>query len=287
MTTKCRSRRGFLKRSSSLALALALGSAGKLVAQEVEKTGMPIKNIGVQLYTLRSLLAQDFPGTLQAVADIGYTELEFAGYYERSPESITALLKQLGLTAPSSHLPVDVIRDKLDWALDTAQAMGHRYLVVPWLAPAQRKTLDQYKALAELLNRAGERCQARGIQLAYHNHDFEFQAIENVRPYDLLLESTQAQLLTMELDLFWIAKAGLDPLDYFAAYPNRFSLCHVKDMNTEGDMVDVGSGVLDFATILTAAKNVGVQHFFVEHDEPEKPLQSIKNSYGALSALRI
>ena len=147
--------------------------------------------------------------------------------------------------------------------------------------------MEQYEALAETLNRAGEQCLETGVQLCYHNHDFEFTPIDGTLPYDLLLELTEPALLAMELDLFWICKAGLDPLDYFARYPGRFPLCHVKDMQSDGSMAAVGSGELGFANILTAARRAGVRHYFVEHDQPSDPMASVSESYQALMDLRI
>lgn len=245
-----------------------------------------MQKIGLQLYTLRQAMADDFAGTLQKVSELGYTEVEFAGYYNQAPQRVASLLKELGLVSPSAHVPVELLQDQIESLLEAAHIIGHRYLVIPWLAPDQRKTLDQYRQHAELFNRLGEQCKAAGLQLGYHNHDFEFLAMDSIRPYDLLLENTVPELVTMELDLYWISKAGQDPVHYLKRHADRFSLCHVKDMAANGDMTDVGSGVLDFASILPAARAAGVEHFYVEHDHPAQPFQSITNSISSLQKLR-
>lgn len=247
----------------------------------------PLEKVGLQLYTLREALAKDLPGTLKKVSDIGYRELEFAGYYHQDIKELAAMTADLGLSAPSAHFSKDTIENDLDTAIGIAQAMGHKHIVLAWLEPGQRETLDQYKQLAQVLNKAGEQCADSGLQLAYHNHDFEFAPLDSIRPYDLLLQETDAAYLKMELDLYWVAKAGFDPLQYLSGHPDRFTLCHVKDMDGNGRMADVGSGVMDFAAILRAAKQAGVQHYFVEHDETPVPFQSIQNSFKAMSQLAV
>ena len=273
-------RRTFLKTSGSAAL-------GSLFAKSAfaSPAGKSLEKIGVQLYTVRSLMEKDFAGTLEKVATAGYKEVEFAGYYNNKPEDVKKLLDRLGLKAPSTHVPIDMLRDKFDSVIQTAQVVGHKYIVCPWLSPADR-TIEKYKAHAALFNKVGEACQKAKIQFAYHNHDFEFEAQDGKLPYDMLLAETDSKLVKMELDLFWIKKGGQDPLAYFAKYPGRFALCHVKDMTEDQKMVDVGQGKIDFAKIFAQAKQAGLKHYFVEHDQPENPLQSITASCQYLKGLR-
>ena len=273
-------RRTFITTSAGAAL-------GGLLTKSVfaNPAGKSLSKIGVQLYTVRSLMEKDFAGTLEKVAAAGYQEVEFAGYYNNKPEEVKKLLDRLGLKAPSSHVPIEMLRDKLDSVIQTAQIVGHQYLVCPWLAPADR-TLEKYKAHAALFNKAGEACRKAKIQFAYHNHDFEFEAQDGQLPYDLLLAATEPKLVQMEIDLFWIAKAGHDPLAYFAKHPGRFPLCHVKDMADEQKMADVGEGKIDFAKIFAQSPQAGLKHYFVEHDQPENPLESITASCQYLKALK-
>lgn len=247
-----------------------------------------INKIGLQLYTVRDQMKQDFNGALARVAALGYKEVEFAGYYDRTPKQIKTVLVSNGLTSPSVHVPVDQLRNQLDKAVETSAAIGHRFVVCPYLMDTERKSLDQYKQLAELFNKAGEACKKVGIQFAYHNHDFEFINLDGQMPYDLLLASTDAKLVQMELDLYWITKAGHDPLTYFAKHPGRFPLVHVKDMDKTSKkfFTEVGRGTIDFKLIFAQAGKAGIKHYFVEQDQcPGSPFDSIKISADYLKQL--
>jgi sugar phosphate isomerase/epimerase len=241
--------------------------------------------IGIQLYTVRNLMKEDFAGTLAKVAAAGYQEVEFAGYFDNSPADIKKLLDDLGLKAPAVHVPIQTIRENLAGAIEAAKTIGHQYIVCPWLAPEDRTTAG-YQALAASLNIAGEACKNAGIQMCYHNHEFEFETVDGMIPYDFLLAETDAALVQMELDLFWIVKGKNDPLAYFEKHPGRFPLCHVKDMGDGESMVDVGQGHIDFAKIFAKSEQAGLKHYFVEHDNPADPLQSIQNSQQYLKNLK-
>jgi sugar phosphate isomerase/epimerase len=287
-------RRVFLKTSAGLAAGglFAMSPAQKpfrefASAQEKAKAsaGKSLESIGLQLYTVRELMKKDFTGTLEKVAETGYKEVEFAGYFDHKPEDVKKLLDRLGLKAPAAHVQLGDFRNKLEATMATAKIVGHHYLVCPWLSPFER-SLENYKAHAALFNKIGEACRKAGLQFAYHNHDFEFEAKDGQLPYDVLLAGTDAQLVQMEIDLFWIKKGGQDPLAYFEKHPGRFSLCHVKDMDEKEKMVDVGKGKIEFGKIFTRAQQAGLKHFFVEHDNPEDPLESIAASYQHLKNLK-
>jgi len=237
---------------------------------------------------VRRDLGRDFEGTLTRIAEIGYREMEFAGYHGKSPTEVRALLTRLGLTAPSSHVGLDVLRREVDSAIAAAKEVGHRYLVVPWLDAPERKSLDDYRRIAEELNRIGEKVRAAGMQLGYHNHDFELVRIDGTVPLDVMLERTDPALVALELDLYWATKAGADPLTYFSRYPGRVQLVHVKDSAgaPEHRMVDVGQGTIDFATIFARGEPAGIRHAFVEHDDPANPLETLRVSYQHLAQLR-
>ena len=211
--------------------------------------------IGLQLYTVRSLMARDVEGTLAAVAEIGYREVELAGLFGLTAKAMRALLDRNGLAAPSSHISLDDVRHRWAATLDDAAALGQQFIVCPWIDESER-TVDGYKRVAAELNGAADTARRAGIQLCYHNHDYEFAPIGGVRPYDLLLTECDPTLVGMELDLYWIVKAGGDPLRYFAGYPGRFPLLHVKDMARDGSMVDVGAGTIDFRAIFAHAAQV-------------------------------
>ncbi len=243
-----------------------------------------IEKVGVQLYTVRDAMAADFDGTLAKVAQIGYKEVEFAGYYNHDAKAVRALLDKLGLAAPSTHVGFDVLGEPWQKVLDDSKVIGHQYVVVPSIPDDLRKTLDGYRRAAEQFNKAGEAAQKAGIQFGYHNHNAEFQLVEGRPPYDVLLEATDPKLVQFEMDLYWIIFGGADPLKYFARWPGRFPLVHVKDMTAQHTMTDVGSGVINWKQLF-AHHEAGIRHYIVEHDEPASPFDSIKASYEYLSKL--
>lgn len=260
-----------------------------------------IDKIGLQLYTVRDLMKQDFDGTLAKVAAIGYKEVEFAGYFDHSPKDVRAAVDRHGVTAPSAHIDYKSLGEKFPEVIEAAKVVGHEYLVNPWIEEEIRKQPDGWKHAAETFNRAGEACKKAGIQFAYHNHWFEFLPVNGKLPYDLLLTECDPNLVKMELDLCWITVGGQDPLKYFDRYPGRFPLVHVKDVKrvppvTAGgaqdfgssmkDMTEVGSGIIDWKKIFAQSDKAGIKHYFVEHDNPKKPLESIKKSYDYLASLR-
>jgi len=245
-----------------------------------------LDKIGLQLYTVRDQMKLDFESTIARVAQAGYQEVEFAGYFNRSPADVRAILDHNGLSAPSTHVSF-TNDDQWKTALDTAKAIGHEYIVMPWIPAERRKTLDDWKNFAQVFNHAGQAAHAAGIQFAYHNHDFEFPKMDGQVPYDLLLQSTDPQLVKLEIDLYWITKAGQDPLDYFARWPGRVPLVHVKDSAgaPEHKMADVGQGKIDWKRIFAKRDQAGIKHFFVEHDQPPQPFQDIAASYSYLKGL--
>lgn len=243
--------------------------------------------LGVQLYTLRSIFPDDFVGVLEALRHIGYTQVEFAGYHGRAPEVVRAVLDDVGLTAPSVHVGLPELEGSTDAVLEAARVVGHRYIVMPFLDPSARTSLDDYRAIADTLNRLGERVKDAGLALGYHNHDFEFETFGGSESgFDVLLDRTDPELVSIEMDLFWTVHAGADPLAYFRSHPGRFRLFHVKDRSRGGDMRDVGDGSIDFAALFAQAEAAGLQYAFVEHDNPSDPLESVRNSFEHLSALR-
>ena len=252
-----------------------------------------IEAIGLQLYTVRSLMAEDVEGTLEEVARIGYREVEFAGYFDRPPAELRTTLDTLGLRAPSTHLPIEIFREGRApraggaWsaALETAAAIGHDYLVLPYLGEGERGSLDGYRRLAGEMNGFGEGCRVAGVRFGYHNHDFELAELEGRIPLEVLIEETDPELVTFEVDLYWLVNGGGDALDYIERYPGRFELCHVKDRAPDGAMVDVGAGRIDFAAIFARSEEAGLVHYFVEHDRPDGPLRSIEASYAHLRGL--
>ena len=282
-------RRTFLGTMAAAALASRGGSAAS------------IPQIGMQLYTVRTDLEKDFAGTIAKVAAIGYKEVEFAGYFNHTPTQVKETLTANGLTSPSAHIDYATLGpDKLTAALDAAHTIGHTFLVNPWIDESVRSQPGSWQRIAETYNRAGEACAKAGIQFAYHNHNFEFAPVDGKLPYDVLLESCDAALVKMELDLCWISAAGKDPVDYFKRYPGRFPLVHVKGLSkvTPGGaampidqllpaIADVGTGdVIDWKRIFAHASEAGIKHYFVEHDVSKAPYQTLAASYAYLQKLQ-
>ncbi|MEM9405386.1 MAG: sugar phosphate isomerase/epimerase [Acidobacteriota bacterium] len=266
-------------RREAILLALAALQARRGAATRLSR-------IGVQLYTARSAMAEDPVGTIARIGAMGFQEVEFAGYFGLDPARVRRVLDDHDLTAPATHAGLSDLQSRSAQLIETCVEIGHRYLVLAYLQPAERQNLDQYRAYADLLNEVGEACTAAGVQLAYHNHDFEFVALDGELPYDLLLDRTDAESLQFELDLFWIVRAGASAADYFARYPERFPLFHVKDMDASGDFTEVGSGEIDFAHFLAQRGAAGAKHFFVEQDVVDGDLwESLQTSLDYLRNL--
>ncbi len=263
-----------------------VGAGGLVMLAEPGLMAARVKPIGLQLYTVRNEMEKDFEGSLAKVAQIGYKEVEFAGYFGRTPQQVKEILKKNGLKTPSSHIGLDLFEQDLPKTLETGKILGQEYLVCPSLPEPRRKTVDDFKKLAELFNRLGAECKKAGMGFAYHNHNFEFQPIEGQMPYDLLLQNTDPKLVNMEMDLYWVVKANQDPVQFFEKYPGRFALVHVKDMDTtpQKGFAEVGRGNMDFKRIFGASKKAGIKHYIVEQDRtPGNPFDSIRISWDYLS----
>lgn len=278
-------RRGFVRNTLGGVGAGLFLKPGRSLAGD----GGRIESVGLQLYTVRKEMQEDFEGTLRRVAAVGFREVEFAGYFDRTPGQVKKALSDSGLKSPSAHVNLKTLSDELERAIAAAGAVGHRYLVLAYLSPGERQSADDYRRLAALLNRAGEGCRRAGLRLAYHNHDFEFATLDGQVPYDLLLRETDPGLVKLELDLYWLSKAGRRPEEYFDKYPGRFELFHVKDMDgtPRRSFTEVGRGTIDFRRIFGRSGQAGVKHYFVEQDEtPGPPLASAKISFEYLRSLR-
>ncbi|MBN1997952.1 sugar phosphate isomerase/epimerase [candidate division KSB1 bacterium] len=277
-----------------------------------------LPHIGLQLYTVRDLMQKDFEGTIEKVVSLGYTQLEFAGYYNRTPQEVKALLDKVKAASPGNHTQYNDLKDNLQASIESARIIGQEYLILPMLpmnwsrpprprnedAPRQETeggtrpqsqrppgpqfSKDDVLQHAEFMNNVGKACIEAGLRFAYHNHSFEFNPVEEEMPmYDMLLQNTNPELVDMELDLYWIIKAGADPLAYFEKYPGRFKLCHVKGManDEQENMTAVGDGKIDFAKIFAQSEQAGLKYYIVEHDRPEDAIASITESITYLNNL--
>ena len=280
------SRRRFLIQSSRL-VAAALAPAWLPRRAFANPLGRPV---GIQLYTVNVPMREDPAGTLKKLREIGFGEVESAGFGKLSAKQFRGLLDDAGLACPSAHLQFDI--DNLGATFEDAHALGAAYAASGSLpAPAvgsktaaasskRSMSLDEAKRTADLANRIGEAARRAGLQYVYHNHDFEFadQGGSDFG-YDVLLRESDPELVKFEIDCGWMIFAGHNPIDYFKKYPNRFPLIHVKDFlardksagaGTAAPMLgaELGRGVVDYKPIFAAAKSAGLQHYFVEQEGP-------------------
>lgn len=270
-------RRSFIKQTSFFSVA-AFADPTLLFKSKTK--------VGLQLYTLRNEIFKDTRGVLKKVAALGYKEVESFGYkdgkyFGMAPAEFVSVLKENGLTHPSGHYMLTHLSGDWKKAVEDAKAAGQQYMVLAYLMPDERKSIDDYKRIAAQMNVAAETCKKAGIQFAYHNHDFEFADMNGQHGYDVFLKETDHNLVKFELDLYWISYAGKDPVEMFKQHPGRFPLWHVKDMDNTPKkfFTEVGNGVIDFKRIFAASQTSGMKHFFVEQDVcPGPPLDSIKKS---------
>ncbi|MEO6914538.1 MAG: sugar phosphate isomerase/epimerase [Chitinophagaceae bacterium] len=270
----------------------ALVSGGLFTKPSTLFSQTDAQRIGLQLYTLRNELGKDAKGTLAKVAALGYTDVETFGYNGKywglKPAELATTLKSLNLASSSGHYyPAESYleigwEDKLKGALDAGAALGQNYHVVPYLNGPFR-TIENYKKFAEQFSKAADICLSRKITFAYHNHDFEFIKTDGQTGFDILLKADKK--VKFEMDIYWVTKAGQDPIGLMKANPGRFPLWHVKDMDKTPNrsFTEVGNGVIDFKKIFANAKVAGMKRFFVEQDQtPGSPYDSIEFSIGYL-----
>jgi len=239
--------------------------------------------LGLQLYTVREAAQADLGGTLAALASFGYAEVEFAGLYGHPAPAVRDMLRHAGLDAPAGHVSLEDLEERFGEVVTTARALGHRWVIVPWLDPRWRSAAG-YQAAAGALNRLGRALGDQGLGLGYHNHQFEFAALpEGGTGFERLLGETAPDLVTFELDLFWAADGGADSLELFRRHRDRFRMVHVKDRAPDGRQVTVGRGTLDWPVLLAAARRAGVRHWFIEQDDATDPLAFARESWEHLS----
>jgi sugar phosphate isomerase/epimerase len=220
-------------------------------------------------------MQRDPAGTIAAVAAAGFEEVEFAGFYGRTAGEMRELIDRNSLTSPAGHVSIDDLRARLPQLLVDADVLGWRWLIVPWIDQRER-TAAGYHAIAADLNRAGKIAAGNGVRIGFHAEDYDFRPLaDGTIPYDILLRESDPSVVDMELDTYWIAKGGGDPLRYLSQYPGRFPLLHIKDITADGKMANAGDGIIDFPTIVAAARKAGAAHFIIENDEPRDPMADV------------
>lgn len=228
---------------------------------------------------------------LKEIARLGYRELEFGDTYGMETAELKKYLKETGLKALIGPTSMQAMNDtdQLKKDIEACKQLGKQYIVCywPWTDDGKDKKLDDWKRVAENLNKGGEICRKNGVQLLFHNHDIEFLPTEGLIPFDTLMANLDKSV-NIELDLYWIAKGGQSAMEYIKKYPGRYPVFHVKDMERtdEKGFACVGEGQIDFPGIFKIHKTAGVKHYIVEHDQPADPKACITTAAGYLSALR-
>jgi sugar phosphate isomerase/epimerase len=257
---------------------------------------------GATLYTVRDLMDKDPKGALKQMAALGYVNIEATNYedgkfYGMEPGEFKAYLEQVGLVPLSVHQG-GVTLENADQLIADSREAGFRYFVIP-VPPMghfgfNRETRSMFMSgtveeVTDIINEIGAKCKAAGIKLLYHNHDFELKPNEEgVIPLRYFLEHTDPEAVNFQMDLYWVTRAGADPLEYFEKYPGRFKIWHVKDMDSQGRFAPVGTGSIDFKRILAQKEKSGMEYYIVEQDQTfdgQQPLEALKISYDNLKKI--
>lgn len=295
-----KNRRDFLKISSAGTLGLmALGPLACSPGAAIDRKSF---GVGLQLYTIRDAMAADVKGSLQKLSDMGFKNLELADYangkfYGYSPKEFKKMVNDMGMEIISSHTSVEaegITTESAQKMADDHAELGVKYCVQPWVEEEDRH-VEFYKRMVGEWNEVGRIMKGVGIQFGYHNHNFEFANLDGIVPYyDIFMPEMDPDLITMEIDFYWVTKAGQDPVEMFNRYPGRFQLFHFKDMLTQqapyfdivkDDITSVGAGVIDFKRIMAAADVAGMKYHFVEDDNQGngKPFEALETSISNLT----
>jgi sugar phosphate isomerase/epimerase len=265
-------RRKFLKQTG-------IASAGLMMKPRLLTAVTNNKSVGLQLYTLREQLPKDLKGTIAKVAAAGYKTVETwqynkaDGFWGLDPGSFGSLLKNNGLAIPSGHFLMDTYfrtgkTDELETYIEAANILGMQYLVIGYISSDIIQTADDYKRVADKFNKIAVICKPHGLKFGYHNHGFEWKEVGGIAFYDTILAETDPSLVHMEMDIYWVANAGQDPVAIIRSHPGRFFAFHIKDMDkTHRELnTEIGKGTIDFKTIMGYAKIAGVKQFIVEQE---------------------
>ncbi|GGG05353.1 sugar phosphate isomerase/epimerase family protein [Paenibacillus abyssi] len=230
--------------------------------------------VGIQLYTLRDQTENDFLGTIKKVAEIGYSVVEFAGYFGTPAKELKKVLDDTGLKAPSAHIGLNwedpsKRESELAAQIEYAQEIGLSYIVTPYAPLPENPTMADVDQFVSVIEKAAQQVTAAGLKYGYHNHAFEFKQVEGKAVIDHLLERVPADLLFAEFDLGWVHMGGQKPVDYINKYAGRVPLAHFKDFGDGRSDTEIGRGVVDFDSVLAVSEQAGILYYIVEQEQFE------------------
>lgn len=245
---------------------------------------MPTPLLSIQLYTVRDLMATDPLGTLEKIAALGYQGVESGGF--RNKPEIIAKIQELGLKITGTHVAIEILQEHLDEVIAENKALGNAFIIVPYIGDEWRGSEENWVKTAKVLEEIGHKLRESGITLCYHNHAFELEEqFPSGNGLEILYANSDAGALKAEIDVYWVAKGGGDPVEYLKRYAGRVPLVHLKDIDKAGNFTEVGEGLLDWPAIFAAAEAGGVVYYAVEQDVcPGNPLDSIAKSIENLKS---
>jgi sugar phosphate isomerase/epimerase len=257
--------------------------------------GTQLEQFGIQLWTLRDIIADDPKGVLKALSEFGYNQIEsYEGdqgiFWGMSPQEYKTYIESLGMKAVSAHCNIN---ENFETKAQQAAEIGMQYLICPWVGP--QKSMDDFKRIADQFNDCGDICNKYGLRFAYHNHDYSFQELEGQMPQDYMMENTNPDTVDYEMDIYWVVTGGADPVEYLKRYPGRFKLSHVKDRLKDVPAEEkqascvLGKGQIDYPPILKEAKAQGMEYFLVEQERYDscEPLACAQEDADFMAAVRI
>ncbi len=292
-------RRSFVKGAGALAIGSVLmpGCKNQEVKEVVEEKSVlqppSLDKYGIQLYSVRDDIPKDPKEVLKKLASYGYNQIEgYEGdqgmFWDMTPKDFKSYINDLGMELMSSHCNIN---ENFESKAEQAAEAGMEYLICPYVGP--QKTMEAWQEIANKFNECGEICRKNGLKFAYHNHGYSFTSFESIYPHDFLMKETDPELVLYEMDIYWVITAGADPVEYLEKYPGRFTLCHIKDrMKNAGDerqaSCNLGTGIIDFPTILKRAKERGMEYFIMEQEryDDSTPLESAEIGANYLKKLR-
>ncbi|MDH5368003.1 MAG: sugar phosphate isomerase/epimerase [Cyclobacteriaceae bacterium] len=293
-----KNRREFIKTGAMFAagsMLMPMGCSTKTketVAEEAataiveESTLSVLAEPGVQVYSVRDALKVDFAGSIKKLADMGYKYVEAYGLgldgkmLGMSPAEYKKIVDDTGMKVVSTHATY-FTKENANQIADASLEAGVEFVVTPYLSDELR---GDYSAVAENFNTVGEILKSQGLKFGYHNHAFEFEKQGDLVPLEILLKETQSDLVTFEADLYWVKKGGVDPMELINKFPGRFSMFHVKDADKELEQTTVGSGIIDFPTIMKARDTAGLKYYFIEDERTDDPFANLKANIDYMKA---